>query len=153
MSNHSDMNERNTIKLVARATSETECRTEIKVRQFVFHTDEPTDEGGTDEAANPVEVLLGALAGCVNVVAHRSAERIGIELRSLRLTVIGELEPELGPAIRRIDIRMEADLEADADQKRRWLEMTEAHCPIAQTLIHGTEVHLDLIKKQRDICC
>ena len=48
---------------------------------------------------------------------------------------------------------MEADLEADADQKRRWLEMTEAHCPIAQTLIQGTEVHLDLIKKQQDICC
>ena len=147
------MSEKKTIKLVARAEGETECRTEIKVRQFTFRTDEPTSEGGTDEAANPVELLLGALAGCVNVVAHRSAERIGIDLRSLRLTVIGELEPELGPAIRRIDIRMEADLEADADQKRRWLEMTEAHCPIAQTLIRSTEVHVDLIKKQRDICC
>ena len=47
------MSEKKTIKLVARAEGETDCRTEIKVRQFTFRTDEPTNEGGTDEAPSP----------------------------------------------------------------------------------------------------
>lgn len=147
-------------RLVARATAETECRTAVKVRKFTFYTDEPVAEGGTDQAANPVETLLGALAGCINVVAHIAAKKVGITLRSLKLTVTGELDgdgmfgdPEVSPWLQHIDVNMEADMDADADQKRRWLEMIEPNCPIAETLRKGTDLRLNLVKEQRDICC
>lgn len=54
--------------------------------------DEPRVLGGTDEGANPVELLLSALASCVttSMVAHGAAK--GIEIEEIESQVEGDID-------------------------------------------------------------
>ena len=52
------------------ATGDSATKTTVSARDFTFVVDEPPALGGDDAGPNPVEYLLGALAGCLNVVGH-----------------------------------------------------------------------------------
>ncbi|MFO8001534.1 MAG: OsmC family peroxiredoxin, partial [Marinilabilia sp.] len=41
-----------------------------KARNFEIVVDEPRNLGGTDQGPNPVEYILAAYAGCLNVMGH-----------------------------------------------------------------------------------
>lgn len=145
-------NEKKMMRPVARATAETACRTAVKIRKFNFLVDEPEAMGGTDMAANPVEMLLGAFAGCINVVGHIAAQKLGLTLKGLKLTISGELDPEgmfgnpdVSPWIQHIDVEMDADMDATEEQKQQWLAMIEPNCPIAETLRKGSDVRVKLL--------
>src|SRR5438067_8386348 len=85
--------------------------------------DEPTSLGGTDSAANPAEVLLGALGTCLSIGYALNAAARGIELRRLALdlegdidlTVFGGLAEEGNPGYSDIRVRVELDSGANAD--------------------------------------
>jgi hypothetical protein len=56
-------------------------------------TDSPPTLGGPNEAANPVELLLSALAGCAVFVCERAAQELGIDLQAVKVTAAGEFDP------------------------------------------------------------
>ena len=58
------------VKFAIKGESKTATKLEAKARSFSFVIDEPGALGGTNEAPNPVEYLLGSLAGCLNIVLH-----------------------------------------------------------------------------------
>ena len=55
-------------------------------------TDSPPTLGGPNESANPVELLLSALAGCAVFVCERAAQELGIAERTVKLHVTALLE-------------------------------------------------------------
>ena len=59
------------------ADSVSKTRIDVSVGNHVFSIDEPTRLGGTDAGPNPVKYMLGALAGCLNVVGHMIAREMG----------------------------------------------------------------------------
>ena len=65
----------------------------VQARNFSMYVDEPANLGGSDKGANPVEYLLGALAGCLNVVANLVANEMNIELRGMTIEAEGDLNP------------------------------------------------------------
>lgn len=68
-------------------------RTQARVRGFApIDSDEPVALGGTDTAPNPVEQLLAALGNCLAVGYAANASARGIELRDLRVDVVGHLD-------------------------------------------------------------
>lgn len=67
-------------------------RSEIKVRDFNFIVDEPKNLGGENEAPNPVEYVLGALASCQEIVIKAYAGQLGIKLNSIRVEASGDLD-------------------------------------------------------------
>ncbi|MGB0346795.1 MAG: OsmC family protein [Balneolaceae bacterium] len=67
-------------------------RSEIKVRDFNFIVDEPHSLGGENEAPNPVEYVLGALASCQEIVIKAYAGQLGIKLNSIRVEASGDLD-------------------------------------------------------------
>jgi uncharacterized OsmC-like protein len=68
-------------------------RSEARIRDFpVVSSDEPAGLGGTDTAPNPVEQLLAALGNCLAVGYAANASVAGIELRSLRVELNGDLD-------------------------------------------------------------
>lgn len=69
-------------------------RSEINVRDFQFIVDEPESLGGNNEAPNPVEYVLGALASCQEIVIKAYAGQLGISLKSIRVEASGELDLE-----------------------------------------------------------
>ena len=63
------------IKFRVEAHSENPTKTVVKARNFEIIIDEPANLGGTDHGANPVEYVLAALSGCLNVMCHVIAKR------------------------------------------------------------------------------
>ena len=68
-------------------------RSEARSRDFApVPSDEPRGLGGDDTAPNPVEQLLGALGNCLAVGYAANATVAGIELKSLRIELEGDLD-------------------------------------------------------------
>lgn len=66
--------------------------TEIKARNFEFISDEPESLGGKNKGPNPVEYVLGALAACQEIVIKAHAGQLGIDLKSVKVDVSGDLD-------------------------------------------------------------
>jgi len=62
------------------ATCATHARTEIPVRDLSVVIDEPVERGGTNLGPTPTEAAMTALIGCTNVIGHKNAHRLGIDL-------------------------------------------------------------------------
>lgn len=63
-----------------------------EIRDFSFLTDEPAELGGTNLGPNPVEYVLGAFAACQEIVVKAYATVLGIDVKSVRVEVNGDLD-------------------------------------------------------------
>ena len=77
-----------------KARSESPTKTVVKARTFKMIIDEPADLGGTNDGPNPVEYILAALSGCLNVMCHIVAREMNIKLRGVEIKISGALNPE-----------------------------------------------------------
>ncbi len=119
-------------------------------RTFSFIVDEPPTLGGTDHGANPVEYLLAGFAGCLNVVAHLVAKEQGINLKSLKISVDGDINPArlLGlstddrAGFQSLRVHLIPDTDATPVALKKWLETVEDRCPVRDNLANHTPLHL-----------
>jgi Predicted redox protein, regulator of disulfide bond formation len=81
------------IKFSISAKSESATRVAVKARNFTMYVDEPPQLGGDDRGANPVEYVLAALAGCLNVVGNLVAKEMDVKLQDLLIEIEGTLNP------------------------------------------------------------
>lgn len=70
-----------TIKMSGAGTSHS--RSEVKLRDLTNVIDEPIERGGTNEGFSPTETAYAALIGCTNVIGHKCAEKLGVEIGNL----------------------------------------------------------------------
>src|SRR5699024_11094642 len=132
----------------ARGTAGSQTRLDVQVRDVTLVLDEPTALGGTDQGPNPVEFMLAALMGCMNVVVHVVAKERGIEIRSLEATARGTLDPSrfLGKPTQeragysQIDVELEIDSDADDAQLEEIVRHAEQRCPVSDNLLAPTAV-------------
>ena len=68
------------VPLFASAEWKSKTSNFIRSRNFSCIADEPRDFGGSDLGANPAEILLWSVAGCVSIGAELFASRDGVEL-------------------------------------------------------------------------
>ena len=137
------------------ATGDSETKTTVSVRDFEFVVDEPAELGGTNEGPNPVEYLLGAWAGCLNVVAQKVCEEHDVDLASLDIDVEGDLDPRkfMGMAdepragFQEIRVELAVDTDADDETLETIREEVEARCPVGDNIIDPTpaEVTIDAV--------
>ena len=116
-------------------------------QHFELHADEPPILAGTDDGANPVEHLLGALAGCVttSLVAHAAVQ--GIPIEELESELEGDidlrgflgLDPEVPKGY--TNIRMKIQVKTDPANLEK-LKRLAAFSPVYNTLIQGTQVDI-----------
>jgi uncharacterized OsmC-like protein len=125
-----------------------------KTRQFTLTIDEPEGLGGTDQAANPVEFLLAAYAGCLNVMAHIVAKELNFQLKRLRIELDGDLNPSKvfghettdRAGYKEIRVNIIPDAKTDETTLAKWLEIIESRCPVNDNLINPTPVKISLKK-------
>lgn len=142
------------IKFSVNAKSETETRVAVKARNFTMYVDEPPQLGGQDKGANPVEYVLAALAGCLNVVAHLVAKEMGITLHELSIEIQGILNParfqgksyQERAGYKQIEVLI--NVKADADEKTlaKWLKVVEERCPVSDNLANPTPLKITFKK-------
>ncbi|WP_138005172.1 OsmC family protein [Halalkalirubrum salinum] len=128
------------------AIGNTETKATVSVRDFEFVIDEPATLGGTNEGPNPVEYLLGAWAGCMNVVAQKVCKEHGVKLDGLNIEVEGDLDPRkfLGMAeepragFQEIRVELAAETDVDEEMLETIVEEVEARCPVGDNIIDPT---------------
>ena len=135
-----------------KAHSENQAKTIVKARQFEIVVDEPAELGGTDTGANPVEYVLAAFAGCINVMAHVIAKEMNFELRGVKIDISGDLNParlfglsyEDRAGYKQIVVRIKPDCDADGETLNKWKEAIENRCPVSDNLQNPTPVKIEV---------
>ncbi len=120
-----------------------------KARDFQITIDQPpVSESVESNNPCPVEYTLAALGGCVNIVAHHIAQELDINLKSLKIKVDGNLNPNRfvnGDSSERAgftDITVHLDVESDASPELldKWLTIVKDRCPVSDNLANQTKL-------------
>lgn len=114
---------------------------ENTARQHRAFVDEPASFGGTDEAMNPLELLLSALGSCQSVVARTYAEKFDVDLLDFKVELEGDIDldgffdkADVRPGFS--DVRASYFIRTNASEEKvkQFVEFLEAHCPIVDTI-------------------
>ncbi len=116
---------------------------------FELHADEPPMLAGHDQAPNPVEHLLNALAGCVttSMVAHAAVR--GIHIDELESELEGDIDLRgflgLSNDVPKgyTDIRVRFRIKSDEKNMERFKELA-AFSPVYNTLTNGVNVDIQV---------
>jgi len=134
--------------------SESATRLNISAGKFKLIIDEPEQMGGSNLGPTPVQVLLMALAGCLNVTAHEVAKQQNLGLKSLNIEIEGDLDActfmgcndENRAGFENIKVNMNAQFEKIQMQEtiNQWLAETERRCPVTDNIRSLTNIELQL---------
>ena len=125
-------------------------RSEVAARDFTYTVDEPPELGGSDQGPNPVEYILGGLASCQEITYRLYADKLGIPLDGVSVTVKGDIDlrgffavdDEVRPGFQNVTVEVEFDSPA-SDAKLQELKKTvDAHCPVLDILRNATPTEL-----------
>ena len=128
------------------AESETETKTHVEARDFEFVVDEPAELGGTNDGPNPVEYLIGAWAGCLNVVTHTVSDERDIDIDGITVDIEGDLDPRkfLGIAddaragYQELAVTIRVDSDADQESLDALAAEVEERCPVGDNIANPT---------------
>ena len=134
------------------AIGQAPMQTTVTARSFTMIIDEPLNLGGGDAGPNPVETMMAALAGCLNVVGHIVAREMGFALRDISIAIEGVLNParfmgqpsEDRAGFKEIRVTLRPAADADAATLTRWMHTVESRCPVSDNLSAATPVHVAL---------
>jgi uncharacterized OsmC-like protein len=139
-------------------TGESENPTKINLRagKFALAIDEPKSLGGTDQGPSPVQVLLMALAGCLNVTGHEVARQKGLTLHGMKVRIEGVMNPcaflgcsfEERAGFQKIMVNITPDFEDATDaQIEEWMKETENRCPVTDNIRADTDIEVKVAKE------
>lgn len=132
--------------------SESKTKTVVETSNFKLVIDEPASLGGTNKGPNPVEFMLAALAGCLNVVGNLVASEMKFNISSLKINLEGDLDPNkfIGKSDEKRagyqEIRVKLDIKSDADSEtlEKWVSEVERRCPVSDNIANATPVKISL---------
>ena len=119
----------------------------ITVRGQHFVTDAPPNLGGSNESANPVELLLTALAACGTFVCERAAQELGIPLQAVNLTAAGDFDPRgvcgesFDPRFQALRLRLTLT-GPDEAQGEVLIQAFKTRCPVYTTLARSVPIEI-----------
>lgn len=77
--------QKSTVALTASAKCPTHSLANISIRDLEFAIDEPEARGGSNKGPTPTDAAIAALVGCTNVIAHKCASALEIDLGELTI--------------------------------------------------------------------
>ena len=139
-------------KTVVTMRLEGECvshsRTDVTVRDRRLVIDEPEERGGTNEGPAPTETMLGALAGCSNVITHKIAAKRGVDIAALKVDVEARfdrrgvtLAEEVAVPFPGIKLTMRLTTDASDEEVAAIRSDLARFCPVSKVLREaGTQI-------------
>ncbi|MGC8545907.1 MAG: OsmC family protein [Athalassotoga sp.] len=142
------------MKFSVTAKCENPTKLVVNTSKFKIIIDEPPNLGGTDDGPNPVEYVLAALGGCLNVVGHLVAKEMGMELKGLEMTIEGEMDPSkfMGKptkertGYKEIRVNLKPVTSADKATIDKWIKAVEDRCPVSDNLRNPTPIKISVLK-------
>jgi len=115
-------------------------RTVARIGRHLLVADEPVEVGGGDTGPTPMEMVAGALAGCISITLRMVAQRKGWPLEGVdaEVAVVKETVEGSRP---RDTFDVQVTLKGPLDEKMR-AELTRiaSRCPVHRVLAHETPV-------------
>jgi uncharacterized OsmC-like protein len=109
------------------------CRTTHGPSQNSFHTDAPVDNQGRGESFSPTDLVATALGTCMATTMGIVAQRHGIDLRGMRVSVVKEMTSVPTRRIARLAAEIHAPLAPDHPH-RAALERAALTCPVFESV-------------------
>jgi uncharacterized OsmC-like protein len=123
------------------ATSTSHSRTDVAVRDLNVVIDEPEARGGTNQGASPTETLGVALAGCINVISHKVAESLDVDLGEMTIDVATQfdrrgvmMEDEIDVPFPQMDVNVTVKTNASEEDIARVKEGLAKYCPLSKVI-------------------
>lgn len=131
--------QKTTIAMKISAESPSHSLSNIKVRDVEFAIDEPVERGGTNLGPTPTETIVSALIGCTNVIGHKCAAALEIDVGHMNIEVECEfdrrgvtLAEEIDVPFKKIKMDVTCDGSANqADLDRLVVEVAK-FCPLSK---------------------
>ena len=127
----------------------------VDLGRAIYEAQAHVGVGGAGTAACSGDLLLGALAACAQVTCQMVATAMGIDVRSINVTVDGDLDlrgtlgldREVPAGFEAIRLRFEVDAPGATDEQLDSLfEKTERYCTVLQTLTSPPPVRSELVR-------
>lgn len=115
------------------------ARTDIRVRDVGVTVDEPKERGGTNLGPSPTETAMAALIACTNVIAHKAAHKLGVDIGNLSINLACEfdrrgvlLQEEIDVPFLKIVLEVKSDGPASASELATVAGEVAKFCPLAK---------------------
>ncbi len=122
--------------------------TETTVRDHVVKSDYAEAAGGTNQAPNPIELLLAALCSCIEAALYEFAVHEGLTISSLSVEAEGMLDlrglfmvdDNVAPGFQELKYTVNIASPDDAEKVRSLAEKVISHCPVVDSLVRQTRI-------------
>lgn len=139
-----------TVTLKAEADCPSHSQSVVALRDLTFSIDEPTERGGTNLGPTPTETALAALVGCTNVIGHKCAKALGVDIGHLRISAQCAfdrrgvtLAEEIEVPFQSIDLQVTSDGPATQADLDRVAADTAKYCALAKLFeAAGTKLNI-----------
>ena len=117
---------------------------------YTVEADHPEQFAATDAAPTPAEIALSALAGCLTAGVAAVAQNRGIQLRSVRAKVEGDMdlagilgiEGEARNGFSAIRVAFDIDADATPDEVAALVAQSQKRSAVFDTITNPTNVHV-----------
>lgn len=138
----------------AKALCPTHSRTEIPVRDLNIIVDEPIERGGTNLGPSPTETAMTALIACTNVIGHKNAKRLGVDLGEVTIDTDCKfdrrgvlMEEEIDVPFPQINLTVNCRTSASQEDLTQVGIETAKYCAIAKLFQQaGTDLTVNWVK-------
>lgn len=121
-----------------------------RTKTFTVDTDHPEVFAAQDNAPTPVEVVLSGLAGCLSAGVAAVAQRRGIQLRSVRATLEGDMDlygilgidADVRNGFKGIRVNFQIDADATEDEVRALVAQSQRRSAVFDIITNPTNVHV-----------
>ena len=127
------------VQIRAGAECPSHARSDIKIRDVAFTIDEPVARGGTNAGPSPTETAIAALIGCINVIGHKCADSLDVDIGHLSIEAVCDfdrrgvtLAEEIDVPFKTITLEVRAGGSADQAELARVGVETEKYCPLSK---------------------
>ena len=137
-----------TVTLRAEADCPSHSRADVAIRDLVFAIDEPAERGGTNAGPTPTDAAIASLVGCTNVIGHKCARALGIDIGHLHISATCYFDrrgvtllEEIDRPFRQIVLDVACDGPASDEELARLAEEVRKYCPLSKLFrAAGTEI-------------
>lgn len=137
------------VALKVAADCPSHAKSDISARDVRFSIDEPTERGGTNSGPSPTETAIAALVGCTNVIAHKCASALNVEIGHLNIKAECQfdrrgvtLKEEIDTPFTAIKMIVKADGNASQTDLERVATEVRKFCPVSK-LFRGAGTRID----------